>query len=125
VYLLLHVRRPERKNVRTYIQVLLDRLGAGFFISLFVLIAAAYMSKSGFAFGYYYVLYAFWMFIHGSAIRFRPLIIGAAVNWAAAIAIFIIKDFRYDMMVSAFAIAAGYLIPGYMLRAQYRKKMLL
>jgi Flp pilus assembly protein TadB len=115
--------RKKNINVRTYVQELLDRSAAGFFISLLIMIAASMMSRVNFAFGYYYILYAFWMFIHGSAIRFRPLIIGAVVNWAAAIAIFIIEDFKYDMMVSAVAVLAGYLIPGYMLRSKYRKKM--
>ena len=99
-------------------------MGTAFFISLLILVAANFIGdRPGFAFGYYYVLYAFWMFIHGSAIRFKPLIMGAAVNWAAAIAMFFIEDFMYDMLVSAIAILTGYLIPGYMLRSKYRKAM--
>jgi Flp pilus assembly protein TadB len=123
VYVAGRLQKKKHKRVQTYVQELLEKLGIGFFISLFTLIAASFMSDSSFSFGYFYVLYAFWMFIHGSAIRFRPLIIGAIVNWAAAIAIFYIKDFRQDMMISAVAILVGYLIPGYMLRAEYRKKM--
>lgn len=125
--LYLYGRSHKQKNavVKTYVQELVDRLGTGFFISLLILVAANFMGggKPGFIFGYYYVLYAFWMFIHGSALRFRPLIMGAAVNWAAAIAIFLINDFRYDMLVSSIAVLTGYLIPGYMLRAKYRKTM--
>jgi MFS family permease len=123
VYMAGRLQKKKHKRVQTYVQELLEKLGTGFFISLFVLIIASNMSNSFFSFGYFYVLYAFWMFIHGSAIRFRPLIIGAIVNWAAAIAIFYIEDFRQDMMISAVAILVGYLIPGYMLRAEYRKKM--
>lgn len=123
IYIAGRIRKKKHKRVQTYVQELLEKLGNGFFISLFVLIVASNMSNSFFSFGYFYVLYAFWMFIHGSAIRFRPLIIGAVVNWAAAIAIFYLKDFRHDMMVSAVAILVGYLIPGYLLRAGYRKKM--
>ncbi len=57
-----------------------------------------------------------------SAIRFKPLIVGAWVNWAAAIGIFIVDSFRYDMMISAVAVLVGYLIPGYMLRAEPQEK---
>jgi Flp pilus assembly protein TadB len=117
------LKKKRREKVQTYVQELLYKIGNGFFISLFALVAASYMSNNSFSFGYYYILYAFWMFIHGSAIRFRPLIIGAWVNWAAAIAIFLVRDFKYDMTISALAVLAGYLIPGYMLRADYRKKM--
>ena len=67
--------------------------------------------------------YAFWMYIHGNAIRFRPLIIGAYVNWLAAIVIFLLKDTAQVMIVSSVAVLIGYLIPGYMLQAEYRKKL--
>lgn len=128
IYVFAHVLSKKRKRVRTYVQELLDRLGTGFFISLFALIGGSFLySRTGpndqtFVFGYYYILYAFWMFIHGSAIHFRPLIIGAIVNWIAGMAIFFIQDFKYDMMISALAILLGYLVPGYLLRAAFRRK---
>ena len=117
--------RQKRRNeeVKTYVQELLDRLGTGFFISLFAVVAASAISKQGFAFGYFYILYALWMYIYGSAIRFRPLIIGAYINWAAAMAIFLLADFGLIMIVSAVAVLFGYLVPGYILRAEYRKKV--
>jgi Flp pilus assembly protein TadB len=125
IYLLGHVRKQRSKKVKTYVEDLLDKLGTAFFVSLFLLIAAASLSGSqNFGFGYYYILYAFWMYIHGTAIRFRPLIIGAMVNWTAALAIFLITDFAYDMIVSAVAVLVGYLIPGYMLNAEYKRTYL-
>lgn len=123
IYLVFHVLTRRDERVKTYVQELLDRIGAGFFISLFAIVAAGFILNSSYSFGYYYILYAFWMFIHGSAIRFRPLIIGAYVNWLAAIAIFLLHDLAQIMAVSAIAVLIGYLIPGYMLRAEYRKKM--
>ena len=123
IYLVFHVLTRRDERVKTYVQELLDRIGAGFFISLFAIVAEGFILNSSYSFGYYYILYAFWMFIHGSAIRFRPLIIGAYVNWLAAIAIFLLHDLAQIMAVSAIAVLIGYLIPGYMLRAEYRKKM--
>jgi hypothetical protein len=123
VYMIAHIMPLRKTKVKTYVGALLDKIGNGFFISLFIIIAASTISKAGFAFGYYYILYAFWMFIYGSALRFRPLIIGAYVNWAAALAIFLINDFMYDMIVSAIAILVGYLIPGYILRSEFNKKV--
>jgi len=123
LYIVFHVLKKKEEKVKTYVQELLDRLGIGFFISLFVIIAASFISKVSFGFGYYYILYAFWMYIHGSAIRFRPLIIGAYVNWISAIAIFLLNDVGQIMIVSSVAVLIGYLIPGYMLQAEYRKKM--
>ena len=124
LYVVLHVMNKRDKNVKTYVQELLDRLGTGFFVSLFVIIIANFITRSISSFGYYYILYGFWMFIHGSAIRFRPLILAAWLNWAAAIAIFILHDqFTWVMIISTVAVLLGYLVPGYMLRAEYRKKM--
>lgn len=122
VYTLGHLRKQNQENVQTYVQELLNKIENGFFISLFAIVASSFITQSDFSFGYFYILYAFWMFIHGSAIRFRPLIIGAWVNWAGALAIFWVDNFRYDMMISAVVVLIGYIIPGYMLRADYRKK---
>ena len=126
------LKGKKTQVVKTYVEELLEKFSTGFLISLFAIIAATSLVSSGkedsgrsiaFAFGYFFILYAFWMYIHGSAIRFKPLIIGAFVNWAAAIAIFIIKDFKYAMIISAVAVAVGYLIPGYLLRNQYKKSL--
>jgi Flp pilus assembly protein TadB len=120
----LAVLRPKPKVVTTFVSELLQKLGIGFFVSLLTMVAAGFITGQSSAFGYYYILYAFWMFIQGSALRFKPLIIGAIVNWAAAIAIFLLSDFYFTMLISAVAILVGYLIPGYMLRRQYNKSVI-
>lgn len=117
--------RPKKEKVKTYVSDLLHQLGTGFFVSLLSMVAASFIIESHLGFGYYYILYAFWMFIQGIALRFRPLVIGAVVNWAAAIAIFLIADFYYTMVISAVAVLVGYLIPGYLLRQQYKKSITL
>jgi Flp pilus assembly protein TadB len=120
-------KKDER--VTTYAAELLRKLSAGFFISLIVMVAASFLigrhepRATGYVFGYFYILYAFWMFIHGSAIRFRPLIFGAVVNWAAALLIFWLHNFYHTMIISSVAILLGYLIPGYMLRRQYKQSV--
>ena len=47
--------------------------------------------------------------------------IGAVVNWVGAIAMFINKDFKYDMLIMAAAVLIGYIIPGLLLWLKYRK----
>jgi hypothetical protein len=47
--------------------------------------------------------------------------IGAAVNWAGAIAMFLNKDFKYDMLIMAGAVLIGYIIPGLLLWQKYKK----
>lgn len=121
IYFIYGITRKKVKKVKTYVEEMLDRCGTGFFLSLITMIIASATQKNDFSFGYYFIIYAFWMYIYGSAIKFKPLIVGAFVNWAASIAIFLIDDFTYGMIVSAMAVLIGYLIPGYMLRNQYKK----
>jgi Flp pilus assembly protein TadB len=125
IFIVIYFRREKDHSVRTYVQDLLHKIQVGFYISLIVIIVSGFFAADGgLVFGYYYMLYAFWMYIHGSALRFKPLIIGAYINWTAAILMFAIDPFRYDMMISAVAVLFGYLVPGYMLKAAYRKRLL-
>lgn len=114
--------RPKRKQVRTYIDDLLRLVDIGFTVTLFTVIFAinfAVNANSGF--GFFLMIFAFQMLIKGGAVRSRALIIGAAVNWAGAIAIFLNKEFKYDMLIMAAAVLIGYIIPGLLLWLQYRK----
>jgi MFS family permease len=133
LYFAFYMLKCKNKAVRvkTYVEELVSKIEAGFFISLFAIVAGSMLSGGLYVFGYYYILYAFWMFIHGSAIKFRPLIVGAWINWFAAVGIFVVTkylddplNFRFVMIISAFAILTGYLIPGYMLRSEHKKKSL-
>ncbi|HZH95856.1 MAG TPA: hypothetical protein VEY06_08230 [Flavisolibacter sp.] len=130
LYFVMHLRGRKKDSVETYISQLLNRIQAGFFISLVVLIAAGniignyHHQYAHFLFGYYYVLYAFWMYIHGSTTRFKPLIAGAFFNWAAALLIFFLTDFKYIMLTSAAAVLVGYIIPGYIQYQQYKKSII-
>jgi hypothetical protein len=123
LYLVVILRKPKRSYVKTYVQDLLSKIEFAFFVSLAVIVISSFV-RTGNNFGYFYMLYAFWMYIHGSALKFKPLIIGAIINWVAAIVIFAIDSFYYDMMVSAVAVLFGYLVPGYLLKAAYVKKQM-
>ena len=54
-------------------------------------------------------------FITGRIIKFKPLLFGGVTFWVAGIICFLVS-YEEMMLVSAFAIAIGYLIPGYMLK---------
>jgi hypothetical protein len=114
--------KPQQKKVRTYVDDLLRLVDIGFTISLFTVIFAinvAVSANSGF--GFFLMIFAFMMLIKGGAVQSKPLIIGAAVNWAGAIAMFLNKDFKYDMLIMAGAVLIGYIIPGLLLWMKYRK----
>lgn len=125
VLLLYSILRPGRSaRVRTYVDDLLRLFDIGFIVCLFVIIISINVTNNANAgFGYFLMVYAFLMLIQGGALKFRPLIIGAVVNWIGAVAIFVNDDFKYDMLITAAAVFVGYIIPGYILRAQYKQRM--
>ena len=113
--------KPKRKTVRTYISDLLRLVDIGFIACLFTIIFSINVAvdpNSGF--GFFLMIFAFLMLIKGGAVKSRALMIGAAVNWAGAIAMFLNKNFKYDMLIMATAVLIGYIVPGFLLWQQYR-----
>lgn len=114
--------KPKQKKVRTYVDDLLRLVDIGFTICLFTVIFSINVAVTANAgFGFFLMIFAFLMLIKGGAIKSRSLMIGAAVNWIGAIAMFINKEFKYDMLIMAGAVLIGYIIPGLLLWLQYRK----
>ena len=114
--------KPKRKTVRTYISDLLRLVDIGFIACIFTIIFSINVAvdpNSGF--GFFLMIFAFLMLIKGGAVKSRSLMIGAAVNWAGAIAMFLNKDFKYDMLIMAAAVLIGYIVPGFLLWQQYRR----
>lgn len=122
VLLLWDLFKPKRKKVRTYIDDLLRLADVGFIISLFTIIFAINVAVNPNAgFGFFMMIFGMFMLIKGGAVKSKALMAGAVVNWAGAIAMFLNKDFRYDMLIMAAAVLIGYIIPGMILWQQYRK----
>lgn len=122
VLLTYDIFKPKRKKVRTYIDDLLRLVDLGFIISLFIIIFSINIAVSPNAgFGFFLMLFGFLMLIKGGAVKSRALLIGAVVNWLGAIAIFVNKEFKYDMLIIAGAVLIGYIIPGLLLWQQYKK----
>ncbi len=123
VLLVYSFAKKKTKRVRTYVDDVLRWVDIGFTVCLFIIILSINISVGpNNGFGYFLMLYGFLMIIQGGALRFKPLIMGAVVNWIGAIGIFINNDFKYDMLITAAAVFIGYIIPGLLLRAKYNKK---
>lgn len=118
------IRQKRQLKTRTYVDELLHLFGIGFTICIFLIILSINISVSANeGFGYFLMVYGFLMLIQGGAIRFRPLFVGAIINWAGCLAIFFNKEFKYDMLITAVAVFIGYIIPGLMLRNKYSKRV--
>lgn len=119
------VIRPNKHAARSYVSDVLRYVDIGFTVCLFVIIFSMNVSVSpNSGFGYLLMLYAFLMLVQAGALQFKPLLYGAIVNWLGAIAIFFTTEFKYDMLITAAAVFIGYIIPGFILRAQHRKELL-
>ena len=117
--------RPKKTaKAKTYVDELLRLFDIGFTICIFVIVISINISGNpSVGFGYFLMVYAFLMLIEGGALKFKPLLIGAVVNWLGAIGIFLCEEFKYDMLITAAAVFTGYIIPGLMLRSQHIKKL--
>lgn len=123
------------KRVKTYTGDLFSKLNAGFFICLLFIIVAMNLGtriiseKQGstdltfinIGFALLISLYAFWILIYGTALNFRPSVIGAYCTWAIAIVALFAQDFQKVMLLQALAVLVGYIIPGHMANYEFNK----
>lgn len=120
--LIYDVVKPKQKKIKTYVDELMQMVHIGFFVCIFIIIFSINESvgpNSGF--GFLLMIFGFLMLIKGGAIKSKALMVGAVVNWIGAIAIFMNKEFKYDMLIMAGAVLIGYIIPGLILWAEYKK----
>jgi hypothetical protein len=122
VLLVYDVIKPKRKKVKTYVDDLMLMVDIGFFVSIFIIILSINISVSpNEGFGFMLMAFGFLMLVKGGAIKSKALMVGAVVNWAGAVAIFINKEFKYDMLIMAGAVLVGYIIPGIILWVDHKK----
>lgn len=117
------IKGKKVRGTRTYVDELLYYFDIGFTICIFIIILSINIARNpNVGFGYFLMVYAFLMLVQAAALRFRPLFIGAIINWAGAIGIFFCNEFKYDMLITAVAVFAGYIVPGLILRNQHKRR---
>jgi len=127
ILLLLFIRIQKAVNkknmlVRTYTKDLFDRLNTGFFISLvFIIVSINVADIPLTGFSLLINLYAFWILIYGTALNFKPSIIGAYITWAIGMASLFMKTFEMVMVMHAVAVLCGYIIPGSIAYKEFKK----
>lgn len=112
----------KSKRVRTYTKDLFEKLNIGFFVMLGFIILAINLDvdpRKGFAL--LLGLYGFWILIYGTALDFRPSIIGAFVTWGFGVAALFVKTFEWTMILHAAAVLCGYIIPGHIAHNEFKK----
>lgn len=127
----------KRVKVKTYTGDLFGKLNTGFFVSLMFIIFAinigaryvyrhtesdvASMAFINIGFALLINLYAFWILVYGSALNFRPSVIGAYASWAFGFIAMFMHDFQWVMGLHAGAVLVGYIIPGHIANNEFKK----
>jgi hypothetical protein len=115
------IRRGRKRGMKTYIDQFMSYLWSGFVISL--LIVLSFMQKIN-ADGIYpviFVLYGLGTFVSGGVLRFRPLQIGGIICWSVAVASIYVEH-NIQLLMGAILMIVAYIIPGYLLRTQFKKQ---
>jgi len=114
----------RKKKVKTYTADLFEKLNAGFFIFLVLIIFSMNTGVhpvKGFAL--LLGLYGFWILVYGAALNFFPSTLGAYITWAFAFATLFESEERFDlaMILHALAVLCGYIIPGHIAHHEFKK----
>lgn len=125
----------KTERVKTYTSDLFAKLNTGFFISLLFIIVSINVGarilyhKYGvtdgtpvrIGFALLINLYAFWVLVYGTALNFKPSVIGAYCTWAIGFAALFVKTFEQVMLLHALAVLVGYIIPGHIAYKEFKK----
>ncbi len=124
ILLLYNFLKPGKSLARSYVSDVLRYVDIGFAVCLFIIIFSINISVGpNNGFGYLLMIYGFLMLVQSGALQFKPLLYGAIINWIGSMAIFVNKELKYDMLITAIAVFMGYIIPGLILRSQYKKEV--
>ena len=112
--------RQKTSSVRTYVD---DGLANIWICILIVqaLIAFVFFRRGGWenCYTFFILLYSVGCFLTGRLLKFAPLIWGAVTCWVLAILTTVV-DFQINMLLIAAAVLLGYIVPGHLLRREYK-----
>ncbi len=115
------IRQKKKEAVRTYVNDSVAALWMGVGISFLPL--SFVLSRVGweYAFPFYILLYGIGTFSSGGILKFKPLQWGGIACFGLAIAA-VYVSYQNQILLTAAAIIASYLIPGYLLKYKFQKK---
>jgi hypothetical protein len=117
-------RQKKTRIVRTYVDDGLRNIWTAIGVVQF-LIVFVYMRRGDWEHCYtiFILIYSIGCFLTGRLLRFPPLIRGAVFCWILAVLTTFV-DVGTNMLLLAAAVLGSYIIPGYLLRAEYKHQIL-
>jgi hypothetical protein len=113
------IRQGKRSRKKSYIDELMKYVLISFGVSLAIVLGFGFKLGLG-TYPMVMVVYGFWLFVSGGALKFRPLILGGIVNWILALVAFF-NQFEMQLLILALAVLLGYIIPGHLLKIKFQK----
>jgi hypothetical protein len=114
------IRKKRNKHAKTYVDEFMKYVLIAFLVCLLISLFLQGKLQLN-TYPVVLMVYGFWLFISGGAIKFKPLVIGGVINWLCAVAAFFVA-FDMQLLLLATAVLLGYIIPGYMLRTKHQKQ---
>ena len=112
----------KKERVKTYTQVIYQKLNIGFFVCLMFIIVSMNVGVGPMkGFSLLLALYGFWILIYAALLDFRPSLIGAFITWACGMASLFATTFEWVMILHAIAVLCGYIIPGHIANREFNK----
>lgn len=113
-------RNSKKERVKTYLEEYNKYVLIAFLVSLFIILLN--MGKLQLStYPMLMMIYGIWLFTSGGGLRFKPLIYGGIANWILAV-LALYCTFDTQLLLLALAVLLGYIIPGHMLSAHYKKQ---
>lgn len=134
--ILLSYKERKKQTVRTYNQVALDYTWTVFGIAVFLMVFVtnavfaklgafneAYVSSTGkqdffrfseFTAALFLIIYGIPTFITGAVMKFKPMLLGGIVCWAASL-VSLFTPVKIDLLLTALSAGVAWLIPGIIL----------
>ena len=122
-------RKQRRRQVRTYTEDILATVWLAFIVIVILITAVLLNIFLARHMDFYLMLnpvlllvYGVPTFVSGSILKFRPLQVGGIVCWILGVVTALLPQ-DYAMLMLAPAMLFAWIIPGYLLRARYRKNI--
>jgi hypothetical protein len=114
-------RDKQRARVKTFVSETMTYLWTALGITFFVM--SIIFSKMGWQYCYpfFILLYGIGTFISGKLLRFSPLVTGGIICWILA-AVSTWMEYDYQILFTAAALFASYIIPGHLLRNKFKNE---
>jgi len=112
----------KKERVKTYIDTYLGYSWSAFIIAMFVTLI--FMPVHGVKITYFFLmlLYGMATLVSGGLLNFKPLIIGSLFSFAGAIISIFLESEQLLLCIAA-ALLFCYIIPGHLLRLQYKSQV--